>query len=159
MWMSTTSTCVCAVFTWWTITCVVLLFCNFEVFVDLFGCPVLPVWLFVCVFEFDVLVSVLECGSTFALRTQDVINSHFLLHFRFHFLLFFSSSHPFLSLSFSLFLLLFFFLSSLFSFDNGVSADGWEDSVWMRLLCAWALCRLSCGVEVRLARFSYLLKV
>jgi hypothetical protein len=47
----------------------------------------------------------------------------FFFYFRFPFLPFFSSSHPFLSLVLSLSLLLFFF-SRLSSIDNGVSADG-----------------------------------
>ena len=119
MWMSTPSSCVYAIFTYLAITWIVLLFCDWKY---LLICSVVPYCPCGClfVFEFDVLVSVLECGSTFSLRTQDVsllifirsfaltfsLSSLLLIHFSFS--LFLS-----LSLSLSPFLLL---LSSLFFF-------------------------------------------
>ena len=75
-----------------------------------------------CVFEFDVLVSVLECGSTFSLRTQDVSLLIFALSLSLSpFLLFFSSISLSLFLSLSSSLLL---SPVSLSFDNGVSAGG-----------------------------------
>ena len=108
-----------------------------------------------CVFEFDVLVS---CTSMVQLSDCE----HRMCHcaFRSFAFTFTFSLSSLLLIHFSLFLSLSFFFSSSFSrlssIDNGVSADGWEDSVWMRLLCAWALCCLSCEVEVNVVVLLYI---
>ena len=112
----TSSSCVYAIFTYLTIIFVVLLFCRLEVLVDGFGCPVLPVWLFVCLWVWCPCLCA-WVWFNFQSANTGCITSHFRT-----FAFTFSLSSPLLiHVSFSLFLSLsrflpfFFSLSSLFS--------------------------------------------
>ena len=92
--------------------CVVLLICNLVVLVlvDVFGCPVLPMWLFVCVSLSLMSSSLVRVWFNCQTANTECVTVHFALSLSLSlspFLLFFSS----ISLSFflSLFLLLPFF--------------------------------------------------
>ena len=86
-----------------------LLFCDWKYLLTCSVVPYCPCGC-LCVSEFDVLVSVLECGSTFRLRTQDVSVLTFFCTFAFTF-----SLSSLLLIHFSL------FLSLSFSFSSSLS--------------------------------------